>query len=1166
VLSILAILPAAASAAVPPGGQAPAPGGPAPGQASPLSVLRGPRAAFLDVRAPRGPQAFARSIAAPAARGALLRSLGRSGLLETDPATGTPRVLTRLGGYLTGTSGRDPEEVAMSYVEGHLAGLGLEAADLEALRLVGRETDEAGVTHLEWEQRFHGVPAFQSGLKAAVDAEGRLLELTGAPQPRLAVRSTNPQIGARTALTSAQLSVGGSFVLPAVRSRAAGPERATRFADGSHATLVLFGRGPERVDLAWRVLDVQGPTAVYDTVVDAATGDVLYRQNIVDSATANVWQYFPNADRLTLPGGNGGGPRALTNFPSGADPTSGAALNGAYAHVYTDVDDNANTPETYAADAPGQCGSLPQACGEIPQTSAGVWNYAFNANPGGTGGFTGCEWTTYFPQCSWGLNVNASTGLRSDGRYGWSLNIGQNGTEVYWLVSNFHNWLAGAPFGFTGAEGFEGADKVNAQILDGADTDGPPNVPHTPDADHVDNANMAVFPGTDTPPRMQMYLFTDEDLGNQNGNLTPEVNGGDDASVLYHEYTHGLSNRLVTSAPGQPALGSFQSGAMGEGWSDWYAMDYIESHNLDEDDTTAAGQMNMGYYVEGGDIHALRTEGLDCPAGVGSEACPGAGNAGPGGYTYGDLGRILCGEGGCIPEVHADGEIWAQTLWDLRTALRAAYGDANSTLTGQGTNHARAIVTEAMRLSPPNPSMVDMRNAILQADQALYGGADTGRIWDVFRARGMGYFASTLSGDDTSPVQDFSSPPNCAGGGCGQLSGTVVRAGDGAPVQGAVVQIPGPPNLVAVTDSSGHYAIGGVPAHTYPYILVYANGYDTLVRQSVAVSGNAGLDVQLERDWAAVGAGAQVSASSPPDFSEFGCGPAGAFDGSQSSGWGSTSPTSSEGPGGEKQVTVQLPQAIDISRFAIDPGATCGDDDSASTNRFRIEASPDGAAWQVVASGDFDASANHRMNTVVPSAAAAGARYVRFWMEDNQGPIGGEGTSYSDFMDSSEVEVYGSPHVAEPAGGGGGALGGGGGGAAPSATVPPPSGKHPGGGPATALLGGVTPLPRQRIATLLSRGLKVRVACAAACRVSGSVTVTKGIARKLHTPRRIGGGSLRLSAAGRKTMTLRLSGKAKRAIRRRRRRLGKLPVTVRLRAAGGDGSSQTTSKKVTLRR
>jgi hypothetical protein len=87
---------------------------------------------------------------------------------------------------------------------------------------------------------------------------------------------------------------------------------------------------------------------------------------------------------------------------------------------------------------------------------------------------------------------------------------------------------------------------------------------------------------------MQMYLFT---AGNA-GRVTA-MNSGDDASVVYHEYTHGLSNRLVTVAGGASGLTTEQGDAMGEGWSDWYAMDYLFGHGF------ASGPVNMGFFMNG---------------------------------------------------------------------------------------------------------------------------------------------------------------------------------------------------------------------------------------------------------------------------------------------------------------------------------------------------------------------------------------------------------------------------------------------------------------------------------------------------------------------------------------------------------------------------------------
>jgi Fungalysin metallopeptidase (M36) len=54
--------------------------------------------------------------------------------------------------------------------------------------------------------------------------------------------------------------------------------------------------------------------------------------------------------------------------------------------------------------------------------------------------------------------------------------------------------------------------------------------------------------------------------------------------------------------------------------------------------------------------------------------------------------------------------------------------------------------------------MLDERNAILAADQAAGTGLST-KLWQVFASRGMGVNASTNGPDDTSPVQDFHTPP-----------------------------------------------------------------------------------------------------------------------------------------------------------------------------------------------------------------------------------------------------------------------------------------------------------------------------------------------------------------------------------------------------------------------
>ncbi len=509
-------------------------------------------------------------------------------------------------------------------------------------------------------------------------------------------------------------------------------------------------------------------------------------------------------------------------------------------------------------------------------------------------------------------------------------------------------------------------------------------------------------PADGTPPRMQMYLFAD-----LSGSAVPESNGGDDASVIYHEYTHGLSNRLVLDTAGNPALRAFQSRAMGEGWSDWYAMDYLEGHDLDETDTADNGEMNIGIYVMGGDIHNLRTEGLDCNRGGGADPdCPGAGNAGAGGYTLGDMGKILCFP--CQPEFHADGEIWAQTLWDVRQRLVTSLG--GNTLSGAGVTRARSLITRAMELAPPDPSFLDMRNAILQADEAIHGGADRSALWAAFAARGMGYFASDQGANDTAPRQDFTRPPNCNQIACGTLSGVVRAAEGGAPIANATVEIKGAGDLVATTNANGRYRITRIAPHTYRQVNAAAPGHQPTTANNVVITaGDQTRNFNIHRDWADLATGATLVSASPPDFTSFGCGPGGAFDISLASGWGSTSvnPADTSNPDGPKQATISLPQAIDVTTFAVDPGATCGDDDSASTRRLRIQTAPGGAAapFTTVGTVNYGAGNNHKLNTFVPATGAANVRRVKITMLANQGG----GPAAANFMDLSEFQVWGAP-------------------------------------------------------------------------------------------------------------------------------------------------------------
>ena len=104
------------------------------------------------------------------------------------------------------------------------------------------------------------------------------------------------------------------------------------------------------------------------------------------------------------------------------------------------------------------------------------------------------------------------------------------------------------------------------------------------------------------------------------------------------------------------------------------------------------------------------------------------------------------------PEVHAIGEIWCATLWDMTWNIIQMQGSIEpnlyaSTSTG-GNAVALQLVMQGLKLQPCQPGFLDSRDAILAADSLLYNGRYHCAIWGAFARRGMG--VSAREGSSTS--------------------------------------------------------------------------------------------------------------------------------------------------------------------------------------------------------------------------------------------------------------------------------------------------------------------------------------------------------------------------------------------------------------------------------
>jgi extracellular elastinolytic metalloproteinase len=858
-----------------------------------------------------------------AAVSALEQSLGTQGIVSIDGLTGTPRVVGRLDGFLTGPSPASAAQVALDYVRAHADVFRIDVASLEQTR---ESVSPNGNRHVWWRQVANGIPVFGNGLKANVTRDGRLINIVGSPLATLSGAPAAPAVTAEQALAQTRRDAGAA-VVPLAATQRGDARRSTTFSSGETAGLTIFATAKGN-RLGWDLLVEPDGNSLYRQVVDAQTGGILYRQSLVQNATGLFIRNYPGAPA-------GGAQTVVDLNEHGWLPAGSKYLSGPNTHVYADVNANNAADQTEEINPSVKIGNERSWLWPLLRFSPNV---------------AGCDvWI-----CTWDPFLPGS----------WAKNLNQSGEQLFAAINTFHDHLEAAPIGFDNQDGnFEGADPINGEALDGAKT-----FQNMPDGNHIDNANFGT-PPDGLSPRMQMFLFHTP-FASSDDDPFIAADGSNETDVVYHEFTHGLSNRLVVDADGFSTLGGIQAGAMGEAWSDWYAMDFLQAQGLQPDLPNVA-DVRVGHYVGGGQ-DLIRFEPIDCKVGQAVATCPGGfDTGGQGGFTYGDYGKVFTG-----PEVHSDGEIWVQTLWDLRDAL--------------GSSTTEGIVTEGMRLSPPNPSFLEMRNAIIQAD----AGAHTATIWAVFAHRGMGFFAGATNGDDARPVEDFSVPPT--GTPNASLAGTITDLDTTDPIEGAIVAFGGHTNgagnYVGTSNAAGGYSIGGIFSGTYPKVSARADGYDAVALATLTVAPGANAkDFALRRDWASASGGGSITAFSGPDYTGFGCGPIGAIDQSDGTGWGSDTDHDAlvTGLATDKFIVVKLPVKVDISEIRVNPSNTCGDPGSSSTRGFRIETSADGTTFNEVSEGVFYLANRNKANTVTlsgPAGSLTGVQYVRFNILNPQVP------------------------------------------------------------------------------------------------------------------------------------------------------------------------------------
>jgi len=237
--------------------------------------------------------------------------------------------------------------------------------------------------------------------------------------------------------------------------------------------------------------------------------------------------------------------------------------------------------------------------------------------------------------------------------------------------------------------------------------------------------------------------------GNVNATLSnsPLIDGELDNTIPTHEYTHGISNRLIGGPQNVSCLQNNEQ--MGEGWSDWYAL--MMTQDWAKASVTGNHIRFIGTYAAGFDtvyLGGIRTY----PYSTSFLYNP---------WTYDSLKKIKPIQGS--PDEHTIGEIWTVMLWDMTWNLIKDYGISQNIFNATGTGGniiALKLVTQGLKLTKCSPGFVDARDGILNADTALFGGKYSKDIWAAFAKRGLGYSAkegSSNNNNDGVPAYDVPS-------------------------------------------------------------------------------------------------------------------------------------------------------------------------------------------------------------------------------------------------------------------------------------------------------------------------------------------------------------------------------------------------------------------------
>jgi extracellular elastinolytic metalloproteinase len=616
---------------------------------------------------------------------------GRLGAVKFN-SLGTPSSLFTGKALATGLS-TNPEAAARQYLTQNQALFGLDTKAVASMDLVSVSAIGSGSVVL-LRQRFGDLAAGYDGQVAVLVNAGTVVRVTSslsrdAAAPAPATIDTDAAVQA--ALKDAGLTA--DQVGPVDVRRVAVPTPA----DGPRAAYAITLSSTSTAT----------PEAV-TSYVDARDGSVLVREDLVDFDSDNPhWAVFPATASLA-----GGDTRVIWCLKPAAgcakavsDPNTGQAWDVNIATGQPTFTTNGNS----ANDTLALGGGTPAT----NATTSVSRNYTYP--------FTDqwhaarCNPTTFASAQRNDADAAITNLFAMHNRmHDFSYNLGF--TEATWNLQVVNTSGAGL-----GNDAEQGRAQQNA--LGGS----------------RNNANQGT-PRDGQQPTTNMFLWQPV----AGSAYPPCVDGDYDMTIIGHEYTHAITNRMIAGPDN--GISGFQGGSMGESWGDLTATEYLYENGFRAPGNTAFIE---GAYATGDNVRGIRSYDISKSP-----------------LNYSDLGSDLVG-----PEVHADGEIWSATNYRVRTALVNRYGSGTPSLQlscAEGKTSVQScpgnrrwiqLMFDSFLLQASSSvSMLDMRDNMLAADLVRFGGANQDIIWGAFAESGMGQDASTNTSADTDAVPSFASP------------------------------------------------------------------------------------------------------------------------------------------------------------------------------------------------------------------------------------------------------------------------------------------------------------------------------------------------------------------------------------------------------------------------